>query len=56
MAKTVKVTYNAETLETSITIDGNPFDTSRIDGKEISDWAYPFMIRKVRWNGGSSGR
>ncbi len=51
MAKTVKVTYNAETLETTILVDGKPFDTSRIDGKEIEDWAYPFMMRKVRWNG-----
>lgn len=51
MAKTVKVLYNADTLETEITVDGREFDTSRINGKEIEDWAYPFMIRKVRWNG-----
>lgn len=51
MAKTVKVLYNADTLETAITVDGREFDTSRINGKEIEDWAYPFMIRKVRWNG-----
>lgn len=51
MAKTVKVSYNADTLETVITVDGREFDTSRINGKEIADWAYPFMIRKIRWNG-----
>ena len=51
MSKTIKVTYNSGTPETSITIDGIPFDTSRIKGMEIADWAYPFMIRKVRWNG-----
>lgn len=51
MSKIVKVTYNAETLETQIIVDGQPFDTSRINGKEIADWAYPFMVRKVRWNG-----
>lgn len=51
MVKTVKVLYNADTLETEITVDGRKFDTSRINGKEIEDWAYPFMIRKVRWNG-----
>lgn len=51
MAKTVKVTYNSDTLETVITVYGKPFDTSRIEGKEIADWAYPFMMRKVRWNG-----
>ncbi len=51
MSKTVKVTYNADTLQTTITVDGQPFDTSRINGKEIADWAYPFMMRKVKWNG-----
>lgn len=51
MKKTVKVTYNADTLQTEIIVDGQPFDTSRINGKEIADWAYPFMMRKVKWNG-----
>lgn len=51
MSKTVKVTYNADTLETTIVVDGKEFDTSRINGKEIADWAYPFMVRKVRWDG-----
>lgn len=51
MAKTVKVTYNSETLETTIVVDGKNFDTSRINGKEIAVWAYPFMMRKVSWNG-----
>ena len=51
MSKTVKVTYDSSSLQTAITVDGKPFDTSRIDGKEIADWAYPFMMRKVRWNG-----
>ena len=49
--KTIKVIYHADTLETTITIDGETFDTSRINGKEIADWAYPFMMRKVKWNG-----
>lgn len=51
MSKTVKVTYNSETLMTEITVDGQSFDTSRINGKEIADWAYPFMMRKIKWNG-----
>lgn len=51
MSKIVQVTYNAETLETTITVDGKSFDTSRIEGKKIEDWAYPFMMRKVRWDG-----
>lgn len=49
--KSVKVAYNADTLETTITVDGKAFDTSRIDGKEIEIWAYPFMMRKIKWNG-----
>lgn len=48
---TVEVLYNENTLETLITVNGKSFDTSRINGKEIADWAYPFMMRKVRWNG-----
>ncbi|MCD7811593.1 MAG: sel1 repeat family protein [Ruminococcus sp.] len=51
MSKTVKVTYDSNSLQTTITVDGKPFDTSRINGKEIADWVYPFMMRKVRWNG-----
>ena len=51
MAKLVKVTYDATLHQTTITVDGTPFDTSRIDGREIEDWAYPFTMRKVKWNG-----
>lgn len=48
---TVEVVYDDNTLETLISVNGKTFDTSRINGKEIADWAYPFMMRKVRWNG-----
>lgn len=48
---TVEVVYDDKTLETLISVNGKAFDTSRINGKEIADWAYPFMMRKVRWNG-----
>lgn len=51
MSKIVKVEYDATKPETKITADGNEFDTSRIRGKEIEDWAYPFMLRKVTWDG-----
>ena len=51
MANKVEVIYDDKTLETLITVNGKSFDTSRINGKEIADWAYPFMMRKVRWNG-----
>lgn len=47
----VIIEYNAENLSTKITVNGQPFDTSKINGKEIEDWVYPFMIRKVKWNG-----
>ena len=51
MSKIVKISYNADFLKTTITVDGKEFDTSRIDGREIEDWVYPFQIRKVKWNG-----
>ena len=51
MAKMVKVTYNSETLTTTIVVDGKNFDTSRINGMEIADWADAFMMRKVSWKG-----
>ena len=51
MSKIIKVSYNADTLKTAIVVDGKDFDTSRINGKEIADWAYPFMVRKMRWDG-----
>ena len=51
MSKTVKVIYHDDTLETEITVDGQPFDTSRIKGREIADWAYPFVMRKIKWSG-----
>lgn len=40
MSKTVRVTYNADTLQTEITIDGQFFDTSRINGRPIDEWVY----------------
>ena len=51
MNKTVNISYNADTLETTISADGKGFDTSRISGKTIEDWTYPFMVRKVKWDG-----
>lgn len=51
MSKTVRVTYNADTLQTEITIDGQFFDTSRINGRPIDEWVYPFIVKKTRWNG-----
>lgn len=47
----VKINYNTNSLKTEIFINGKSFDTSRIDGKEIEDWIYPFMMRKIKWDG-----
>ena len=56
MSKTVKVTYNADTLETTIVVDGKNFDTSRITGKEmltghILSWYVRFvgMVSMMKW-------
>lgn len=51
MIKKVKITYQADNQKTIITADGKNFDTSRIDGKSISDWAYPFIVKNIRWGG-----
>lgn len=45
---TVVIEYDENSLATDITINGQPFDTSRINDKEIEDWVYPFMMRKVK--------
>lgn len=51
MANTVSVKYDENTLKTTISVNGKSFDTSRIIDREIADWAYPFSIRKIKWNG-----
>lgn len=51
MGKTVKIKYDSNTFETRIMFGERIFDTSRINGKEISDWAYPFIVKNIRWNG-----
>ena len=50
MSKIVKVEYDATKPETKITADGKEFDTSRIRGKEIEDWAYPLDGKSPRLN------
>lgn len=49
MSKTVKVTYNANILETTIVVDGRDFDTSHINGKEVENWVYPFILFFSNW-------
>lgn len=51
MSKTVKVRYQADAPSVEITVGDKTFDTTRIEGRTISDWAYPFIVQKIRWNG-----
>ena len=51
MNKTIKVVYRTDDLSVEITTDDKTFDTSRISNRSISDWAYPFIVQKIRWNG-----
>lgn len=51
MAKKVKIQYTAEPPHTEITADGKQMDTSRIEGRRLEEWAYPFFVQKVHWNG-----
>jgi hypothetical protein len=48
----VVIEYTDNPITTKITIDGENFDTSRIDGRPIEEWVYPIMFRGVKeWNG-----
>ncbi len=51
MLKTVKITYDDTSKQTSISSGGDSFDVSRIQGKELMDWIYPFIVKGIRWNG-----
>ncbi|MCI7804812.1 MAG: hypothetical protein MR503_07035, partial [Oscillospiraceae bacterium] len=51
MIKIVKITYDDTLKQVSITYDSKKFDTSRIEGRDIADWLYPFIVKNVRWNG-----
>ncbi len=51
MGDLVKVVYDGEINTTFITVNGVPFNTDRIDGREIEEWVFPFMIRNTSWNG-----
>ena len=51
MSDLVKVVYDGEIHTTFITINGLPFKTDRIEGREIADWAYPYTIKNITWKG-----
>lgn len=47
----IKVIYNSESKETIISRHGTEFDTSRIQGVDISAWIYPFVVSNQKWYG-----
>lgn len=51
MSTKVKINYLSDTKKLKISVDDKEFDTSRINGKDISEWAYPFIIKNIHWNG-----
>ena len=34
-----------------ITVDGKPFDTSRLKNRTIDEWLFPFSVRDIKWAG-----
>ncbi|MGN0621549.1 MAG: hypothetical protein ACI4I9_06750 [Porcipelethomonas sp.] len=51
MNKIVKIKYNSEVPSAEITFEENRMDVSRIAGRKIEEWAYPFIVKNIRWNG-----
>lgn len=51
MSSIVKIKYDARTLSTTIVIDGKLFDTSKINGKPLEEFAYPFKKNSTIWYG-----
>jgi hypothetical protein len=51
MNKIIRIHYDAETPSTEIRYGEQTMDISRIKDKPIEEWAYPFIIKRVRWNG-----
>ena len=51
MNKIVKIRYNSEVPSTEILFEEKSMDVSRIEGRKIEEWAYPFIVKNIRWNG-----
>lgn len=51
MNKVVKIKYDSETPSVEISFDGKNMDVSEIEGRKIEEWAYPFIVKNVHWNG-----
>ena len=47
----VTILYNENPFTTSITVNGNVFNTARIQNRSIDEWINPIQIRDLQWNG-----
>ncbi len=43
--------YQSQPLMTRITVNGKPFDTSRLEGRSIDEYVYAFEIADKKWLG-----
>lgn len=51
MEKIIRIGYKKEPSELKISLDGKMFDVSRIEKMQVQEWAFPFCIKGVKWNG-----
>lgn len=51
MSSTVKITYREEPYSLKMVCNDNTFDTTRIKGMPINEWAFPFSKKGAKWNG-----
>lgn len=51
MNSKINIKYDHVTKKVNIECEDNYFDTERLSGINISEWAYPFILKNVRWNG-----
>lgn len=47
----VTILYSENPFNTKITVNGSPFDTTRIDNRSIDEWVKPIQIRELNWKG-----
>lgn len=51
MDEIIRITYKKEPAVLKIGTEGKAFDVSRIENLQPQEWAFPFCIKGVRWNG-----
>lgn len=47
----VTILYNENPFTTRITVNGNVFNSARIQNRSIDEWINPIQIRDLQWNG-----